>query len=315
VAGYALLLLAALAKENFIVLIPAAMGLSIAATGLRRMARRDWLTMAAVAALTAADLAAMAWKVGAYGTIYPQVRTPQSIIDQLLLILRTENQYAWIFAGALVTLILMLQIPSGLSRAALTGMAVGVFLLLPQAFFMAGAVPQGRYLYPVVLVGCFVWAMAFWAARNLPAARASTTAVLLVALAVPLSNGFTLSRDKGRENKVTTARFQDQLAGIVRETRETDTKIVVVQPLQPELDLEPVAAFATYLTKSHGLTVMTVPAPRQEGASDYSRALNAMLSKWSTEGNEFMSAYRRMPCLSVLLGDTVPVCKDSIRLE
>ena len=94
--GYALLALSALAKENFITLIPAAAIVSLTMSW-RRMRRVDSLVLAVLAVVTLADLAVMAWKVGEYGTLYPQDRSVGAVLREGQLMVETQIREAWIW--------------------------------------------------------------------------------------------------------------------------------------------------------------------------------------------------------------------------
>jgi hypothetical protein len=313
IPGYALLFLAALGKENFIPLLPAAMVVSVAVTGLRRLLRADWITILAFAALTLLDLAAIARKVATFGTIYPQERTAKAVILQLRLVLETQNQHVWVSLAVLVTLALVLRDRVKLWRAASIGLAVGFLLVLPQAFFMAGTGAEGRYLYPVALVACFAWTLAFWTAGTLRRVPMVLICVLLAAVAVPMRDNVALARDQAKQNNAQTRAFQDQLSDIAHAARASGTRNIVLEPYHASQDFEPVVSLSTYLTKQYGLTVMTVPAPATD--SEFSQTLNALLRQWSLEGHAQFSPYERgVPCLSVLFGPTDPSCGAKWRL-
>jgi hypothetical protein len=122
--------------------------------------------------------------------------------------------------------------------------------------------------------------------------------LLLVLMAVPLTTGAVLAREKAAANAQQTQAFQARLSTIERLAAQSHTNVIVMEPARPGLDYEPVASMATYLTRWHGLTVMTLPAPSSD--SPFTAMLNRDLARWSRRGGPYLLPYRRQACVSVM---------------
>ena len=313
--GYVLLVLAALAKENFITLIPAAALVSVAMSW-GRLRRADWLVLAVLAVVTLADLAVMAWKVGEYGTLYPQDRSLGAVLREGRMMIETQIREAWIWVPMVAVGVALLARRFTWQVAAAVGLAL--LLVVPQAVFLAGTVAEGRYLYPVAFLACLVWGLGFWVAARGPWPGA-VTAVLVVAVAAPVGMAVEQTRDQAALTAATTERYQRQLSAVAHRAAAIGVDKVVIHPYQPS-DIERVASMATYLTKVHDVTVSTVPVGGVDSAA--AAAQSATLRSWSEDGmpTHYLRPRRPGRCLSVVLwpagelGPSQPVCSSVIRL-
>ena len=306
--GYVLLLLAAQVKENFITLAPAAVVVSVGLTGLRHLRRADWIVAGGVLVMTLIDLVLIASKIHRYGNVYPQERTAWAVLQHLRYVFETQTKFALLAVGMSAVVLLVARSRRRLTVVVAAFVAVGSLLVLPQSVLLAGTGREGRYLYPLALLPCVVWALTFWGAATLPRWKLPVTAGLLVALIIPLGSGFALGRDTALGNALRTRGFQQQLEAIRQRAVDSGNRTVVLEPALATLDYEPVASLATYLTKVHGLTVMTLPAPPVDG-NPYYAMLNRELALLSRHGGDGFTPYDNTNrCVTVSFGLESPTC-------
>ncbi len=324
VAGYALLALAGLCKENFVVLTLGVLVVQILVLGGVELSKvRDRVAVAGVVLFSTLNLGAIFYQVRKYGTIYPQKRSLSAIEEKLLETFGVGDRFTNLSLGLIALTILTLMARTSVTRerslafpaAGRLLAAVFVFLVFPQVFLLAGTGFQGRYLYPTVLLYSLIWALVFFVAaanRSLIMGIASTFLLLLV-LGVPVVSGFYQARALAAGNALATQQFQRRLQEIKQSADHAGVTVLVMQPFSAPDDYEPAVSIAVYMRKQFGLTSMVVPTTAPQGP--FALRLNEDLRDWALHGNSDFRAYVPGPCISLIWGSSHPLCQTSVTIR
>jgi hypothetical protein len=315
-AGYLLLVLAGLAKENFVLASLAVTCWSVWHVGARRLTRADWLTVGTALLAGLLDVLMAALKLSRYGTVYPQQRTAATVRGWGGFAYHALDGSALVTVGAVCAVVLFLV--AGRNRLswsrALQSTVATVAIVAMQVVFYAGGPTEGRYLYPSALAAVVVWSLVAVLAASVrrPGVQRLLLVPLVALLLVPIARGIHTSRESAAVAARVTQAYQAKLESIERRAAESGVQVVVVQPGEPT-ELERVLAVARYLTVRTDLQVMTLQAT---GPSVPAYAgLARQLGTWSTYGFDALSPYSRPDqCLSIMFGaKDRPICPFSAR--
>lgn len=316
-AGYLLLALAGFAKENFVTLGPS-LCLLMVVLAWPHLKRRDWAVVAAVAAVSVADLAVIELKVREYGTLYPQAHTAATMGGFLGHFTVYETVSAALPIAVLIVVLLFRASRPRRVKPALVVAAALTMLVLPQIYLNAGATDvEGRYLYPMVLAVVLLWAYAGWLAEHSAHPR-QIGALLAVVLVVPLVVGSAYGRSVATQNTATTTKFQETIRQVEAAAAASHTRSVVLEPGDPYWDYEPVEAYAAYLNAAgYRVTTLpvTTPLPASERSSGYFRGLEGDIDSWSASGTSDLEPLGMLgtSCVSVVWENLAHRCSVSVR--
>lgn len=311
VPTHALLALAALAKENFLLLLIAALPLTMVVAGLRRMKRSDYAVVAGTAAFIVINAIAIVLQLSDHGSIYPTVRSTGSLISETRYTVATLNHYTFALLAVVISAALSLR-----SRA-VSKRGLGLFLVataavgLPQLLFYAGYPQEARYLYPRAFIAAACWVFLFWMlTRALPAHSRTASLTFVVVLLIPLALGTQAARTKSEAVRLETNEFQRSIEEVAGAARGADTETIILQPWDAQNDFETIYALATYLATDYDLTVMTLPPEQARGP--YGETLGEALIASSRHGGRFLTAYAPVrPCVAVQLGQANPAACET----
>jgi hypothetical protein len=313
--GYAFLALAALAKENFLLVSLVIIAASALQFGLRQMGKRDWWTVGTALALELLNLVAVAMKANHYGSVYPTTHTLESLASSYHFAVDNQNTYAFLYAGVVLALV-MLAASSRRDishRNLLRYTALVILLAALQIVFYTGAPQAGRYLYPIALVPVFVWGVVAVLCRGLGSRWAYVLATfsVVITLLFPLARGIDAARSNAESSVEVNAAFETALAKVEAAAASSHADAVVLQPWEPLTDVERVLSLARYISTRTGLKVMTLPATHPSDA--FSKQLAVMIQDWSTQGTARLNPYvPSKRCLSIVFGGNHPVCSTSL---
>lgn len=310
--AYVLLAAAALAKENFLFVGPVVVVGIVLLHGVRRMSRRDWTAVAAVAAVAALNLVLILAKAAQHGTVYPQERTTASARAWYAYALEPLRGSARLYVGVIlmIALFAVVKINRLQARRIVLWLSVAGAAVLLQIAFYAGAPQVGRYLYPVVLIAVIIWGVVAQLGRS-ATTRLGVIALhtlIIVLLLPPVLQGMKESRDLSLVSASSNNAFAHSLAEIERTAINSGATVVVLQPADPRSDQERVLSLARFLYAGTDLQVMTLP-PSQVADDPFSQSLAATMVTWSRQGYQRLVPYRPTAgCLSVIFGEDEPVC-------
>lgn len=313
--GYAFLALAALAKENFLLVSLVMIAASAVQFGLRQLGKRDWWTVGTALAFELLNLVAVVMKSNHYGSVYPMTRTLTSLESWYHFAVDNQNKYAYLYAGVVLALVMLAASNRRvISRRNILHYAALVILLAAlQIVFYTGAPQAGRYLYPIALVPVFVWGVVAVLCRGLGTRRAHVLATSFVAISLlfPLTRGIDAARSYSENSVKVTAAFERGLAKVEAAAVSSGADAIVLQPWEPLTDVERVLSLARYISARTGVKVMTLPATHPSGT--FSKQLAVMIQNWSTQGTSKLAPYApSQRCLSIVFGTNRPVCFMSV---
>jgi hypothetical protein len=314
--GYSFLMLAALAKENFLLVSLIIVPATVFRFGLREMGKRDWWTTGTALALGLLNLAIVAMKTEQYGAIYPQARRIESLGSFYHFAVDSQSTYTYLYAGVVFALVMLAASDRrNISRRAVLYCATLVVVLaaLQIAFYAGVDFYAGRYLYPIALVPVFVWgAGAAWSRSiNARPARVMATCFIAIALVFPLAQGINAARVSSENHVKLNAAFEKALVAAEAAAIKSRAEAVVLQPWEPLSDTERSLSLARYISTQTGIKVMTLPATHPSNA--FSRQLAEMIQTWSTRGTARLDKYVPSErCLSIVFGANRPVCSASV---
>ena len=313
--GYAFLALAALAKENFLLVSVVMVAASALHFGLRKLGERDWWTVGTALALGLLNLVAVAVKSTRYGSVYPLTRSLDSLESSYHFAVDNQNRYAYLYASVVLALVMLAaSYRRDISRRGLLRYTALVILLAAlQIAFYTGAPQAGRYLYPIALVPVFVWGVVAVLCKGLVTGRvrALATSFVAITLLFPLARGIEAARSNSEQSVKATAAFETSLAKVEAAAVNSRADAIVLQPWEPSTDVERVLSLARYISTQTGVKVMTLPATHPSG--EESRQLAVIIQNWSTQGTARLDPYvPSQRCLSIVFGANRPVCSMSV---
>lgn len=309
--GYAFLTLAALAKENFVLVSMVVVMLTALKFGIRRLSRVDWWVVGGALAVGVLDLVMMVVKIKEYGTQYPQARTRQTLESWYHYAIDNQNRSAYLYSGLLLAAVMFaLTVGRWPSVKRLLPYA-GVVLLLAslQIAFYAGAPQVGRYLYPIALVPVFVWGFVGALCREAGSRPASliATGVVSITLLLAIAQGVHVARRGSEGTAAANVAFEAALSTIETDAVKSGAEAIVLQPSEPVTDVERVLSLARFISAQTDLKVMTLQATHPSDA--FSQKLGRMIQAWSVHGTGRLAPYvPSQHCLSIIFGPNQPVC-------
>jgi hypothetical protein len=311
--AFTFLILAGLAKENFILWGLALIFWTVVHIGPSRLRRRDWGLLLSVLMVGLIDLAIVMVKVMHHGGVYPQQRSVATALAWSGVAISSLERSMFLVVGTILVAALAVRLRAHWSPRFGVELAIlAVVLCVTQIAFYAGSPQAGRYLYPISLVAVSVWAVVAAGCRLLPnrRLRLGATIAMTALLILPISRGLVVSRSASEQSATTNAVFNRQLAEIEQKAFESAATAVLLQPYEPETDYERVLSLSRFITTHTGLRVMTL-APTHPSTA-YSRQLAATMSGWSRGGTSTLVPYRHVAsCLSITFGSNEPLCPES----
>ena len=309
--GYALLVAAAYAKENFFFVTVLGVAVTVLIHGIRRLNRRDVIVLGVTAALIAVDVIVIVIKTSLHGAVYPDSRTLDTFKAWGNFALSSGDPYEGFTTGAIAACVLLGIYATTRRRLtiALALVATGALLVLPQIAFYAGNPSTGRYLYPLAMAPCLTWGVCLWRARSAAwwPGRLLASAMLVLAIAWPLHNGVPMARTAATTGATANKAFQHHLSQLEASIRKSNPSVVVLQPLDAGSDIEAVESYARYLANAGGFTVMIAPPVNRSPGFD--TRLAEVMDAWSRNGQHNIAPYNPpKDCVAVVFGGLIPAC-------
>jgi hypothetical protein len=319
--GFACLVLAALVKENFLLLSGPALVIVVLVLGRRSFRRKDWVVWGALMTATIADALMIVVQLKKHSAQYAQVRNLETVEVWARSSLDAMLRYQGLaVAGAIVIGVAL----SGAwrSRRFTVALALAISAYAGQVLFYAGGSRTTRYLYPLVLASAVLWVLGLGGRRVYGRTGALTggwiRVVVCWAAGLSLVLGLVVAVQGNRRSAEgvaqSTVAFRGRLDRIEQKVRAHHLPVVVLQPYEPLRDQEMVVSLARYLHAETGASVMTTPAKRP--STEISQALAVAIEEWSREGAPVYSLVPYDPpsrCLSVVFARQDSLCPRTAR--